>query len=173
MRIRIATKALPKVGVHPDNMKSLDDVIGGVKIPWVELDGHRYDELTDAAIEVKFGHSQFQENRLSFGLIGPVEIVYLHGDVEIGSVVADLTKLPDRMDSDTLVPPPDEVRPALPEPSHDTHIIVATTELMTDPEGPWVAWLDGGSNLSARGPIFGQTRGGALRALADLLDADG
>lgn len=101
MRIRIAQRAW--AGSHPAD--TLDDTVIGLAMPWVELDGHRFDQISHAHIAI--------DSRgfptITIGLIGLVEMVYLdsNGDV-IGSVVTDPVTLDGtEFDGTSAVPVPE------------------------------------------------------------------
>lgn len=75
-RVRIAQRGWH--GAAPAS--HVDDVQVGVKLPWVELDGHRYDDLVSAA--VRFADDEATLPELTLQVIGPVAIVYVDSDGE-------------------------------------------------------------------------------------------
>ncbi len=115
MKVRLATRA---VGKGVSDPTSMDDVRAGVKMPWVELDGHRFSDLAEARVEM--AHNGVLHTFVTFQFIGPVEIVYLGRDgEEIGTVETTGDKLPAVIDGNTIFDVPDSVPSARIEASKD------------------------------------------------------
>lgn len=113
MKVRLATKA---VGNGTQPVESMDDVRAGIKMPWVELDGHRFEDLAEARIEMASNGAL--RTYVTFQFIGPVEIVYVDRDGnEISSIPVDGGVLPEVIDRHTYMEVPDEIHPALIEAS--------------------------------------------------------
>lgn len=55
--------------------KSLEEVRAGVKLPWIELDGHRLSDI--AAVAFRAAGDEFGKATMTVELLGPVEIVYV------------------------------------------------------------------------------------------------
>jgi len=105
MKIRIATQAIPKPGISREDIETLDDVRFGAKIPWVELDGHRFEDLTGAQVNIRAGYDDATIASLTLDLVGPVEVVYLVGDRVVGSAPTPVDRLPAEMGPQTAVMP--------------------------------------------------------------------
>lgn len=100
-RVRIAQKGWKGSGPA----ESADDVAVGLGVLWVEIDGHRFEEVFEAQVVAR--HDEFTPGAaLTFQLIGPVEIVYVGADgEELSSVEARETPL---MAYGTAMPVPEE-----------------------------------------------------------------
>lgn len=85
MIIRIAQK-----GITADSgtARSLKEVVAGVAMQWIELDGHRFSDVISA--DLKIGPDEFMKTRLELEIHGPVELVYVdHEGEELGGVRMD------------------------------------------------------------------------------------
>lgn len=74
MKIRIAQQGWG----HDGPAKSLEEVRAGVKLPWIELDGHRLSDI--ASVEFRAATTEFGMATMTVELLGPVEIVYIGAD---------------------------------------------------------------------------------------------
>ena len=74
MRVRIAMRGYSKVG--PTEV--VEDVIAGVKLPWVELDGHRI-HAGQGLISAEFNAAvdDLSVTNIVLTVSGPVELVYV------------------------------------------------------------------------------------------------
>lgn len=101
VRIRIAQKAACNGG----NCESMDDVIAGYAMPWIELDGHRITDV--AAATFTAGRGEIQGVTLTLDAIGPVQLVYIdHDGNEIGEVEHPDPGAIGRIDSATVIERP-------------------------------------------------------------------
>jgi len=74
MRVRIAM-----LGVGDGTVaETVEDVTIGVKVPWVELDGHRFEDIVAATFEA--AGDGISTCRLVLEPIGRVELVYVDHD---------------------------------------------------------------------------------------------
>lgn len=122
MKIRVATRAVGKGG---GKVETMDDVHGGLKIPWVELDGVKYDDVINATIEVQRG--SMLRTQITFEFIGPIEIVYVDKDgVEIGSVSTYPGSIPQTLDCNTYIEVPPEIEPGVIEASKESDRYILT-----------------------------------------------
>jgi hypothetical protein len=76
-----------------------DEVSSGVMMPWVEIDGVKYDAVTHA--EFHADEHDFSRLTVTIGVLGPVDLVYLGPDgEELVSEPGDVAG--DRFDSETM-----------------------------------------------------------------------
>ena len=56
-----------------------DEIVAGVRLPWIELDGHR---ISDGVVSAEFVASKEDISRckLTLEIMGPIEIVYIDKD---------------------------------------------------------------------------------------------
>lgn len=73
-KIRIATYGHARGG----RAASVEEVTCGIRVPWVEIDGHRFDAITHAVID--FGKDDLASCEVTLGVIGPVEVVYVDAE---------------------------------------------------------------------------------------------
>lgn len=102
--IRIAQKGYSTGGAA----RSLDDVVAGVGVHWIEVDGVRLTakdhRLVDVEIHVEEGVTV---PRFTIGVTGPVEFVYLGpDDEELGAAPVAVEDLPDRIGGRTALARP-------------------------------------------------------------------
>lgn len=94
--------------------ETLDEVTHGIRIPWVEIDGHRFDAITHAVIDL--GKDDVTSVEVTVAVIGPVELVYVDADGnELGAAPlfdpetgCGATLDGERLDYQTAFGPPDD-----------------------------------------------------------------
>lgn len=98
MRVRVATRAVAREGGTPTG---IDPFVHGVGVPWVELDGHRFNAVT--SVQVRFSATHFNETEIVLRCIGPVELVYVdgHGE-EIAHVPYPDSQMGEDIDADSV-----------------------------------------------------------------------
>lgn len=73
MKVRIAMQGIN----NGDTPGTVEEVTHGVRMPWIELDGHRFQDVISARFEA--GKDEVSSCELILRVIGPVELVYTDG----------------------------------------------------------------------------------------------
>lgn len=77
MKVRIGQRGLARSSRAPE---TVDDVDLGYRVMWVELDGHRFEDVVTVAFSA--GGDEITTPSITLNLIGAIEMVYVGADGE-------------------------------------------------------------------------------------------
>lgn len=136
----MGVRAVPKPSVSggPESIRSLDDVAAGLGVMWIELDGHRFAEISSVAFRAEA--REMDQPTIEVDLIGTLEIAYMVGDREVGSVALpamETGRLAEELDHRTATDAPDVLGAAEAGDAPELVVVGRAVEVEKQTDSPW------------------------------------